>query len=174
MPKSKHPIALAQALYAALQRNCGHLCERIAVSGSVRRGQQLVSDLEILYIPKKDKDPVHFLMKKRDMIVKRRNAKGHHTYGKWNKLMLHRSTGIPIDFFLSTEANWGRDMVIRTGPKLFNIKLMKALQARGMKAHASPRSHAVTGKDGKRIHAPTEEAMFDLVGWPYREPHLRK
>ena len=162
-------------------------CKRIEVAGSIRRGKQDVGDIELLCIPKTTEqtdlfgeslEPENHLNRMLDELVasgnvleKRPNRKGHFTYGPQNKLLLHVPTGIPVDVFTADERNWGMSLLVRTGSREFNIRVMRRFRDLGMKGHAYG---GVTDQDGTVIDCPDEETVFDLLGWRYIAPEYRR
>lgn len=104
-------MKVAAELCAALEP----VCERIIVAGSLRRRKPTVGDVEILYIGKSEvrKDPADMFasitvnlaeeaiaaLEKSGEIERRKNVNGSEMYGPKNKLMRHRTTGLPVDLF---------------------------------------------------------------------------
>ena len=171
MPKFHYSLVIL--IYLAVADKIEDKCIRFEMAGSMRRREEMVGDLEILYIPKPGEDPVAEMVEA-GFLTYRLDKAGRRTFGRWNKYLIHRGANVPIDFFQSTEENWGRDLLIRTGPKLFNLKVMGRLQKMGMSGHASPSSHAVTNRKGEKVNVATEDEFFRILGWNYIQPHLRK
>jgi DNA polymerase/3'-5' exonuclease PolX len=169
--KPRYPAALAlevaRELCAALKPHC----EKLIVAGSLRRRKKDVGDLEILFLPKFEKLP---LLKQADLlsgpaeieylnladaaieslvqkaiILQRRNTLGSFTWGPKNKLARHTSTGIPVDLFTATEANWFNYLVCRTGSADNNVRIASAAQAKGWKWH--PYDSGFTNSTGEPV-----------------------
>ena len=51
-PKTKYPLATAQAVAAELVHALQPACARLAVAGSVRRCKAQVGDIELVYVPR--------------------------------------------------------------------------------------------------------------------------
>lgn len=159
--------------------------DRLSVCGSLRRRKQMVSDIELLFIPKyEDEREGLFDTKEVDLadrlietwhaagfIEKRPSKIGVYTWGMQNKLAIHTRTRIPIDFFATDEARWWMAKVIRTGGKQTNLDLTTGAQALGRKLHAYGRGF--TDSDGSELVCASEEDVFKYAGVPYREPHMR-
>lgn len=151
----------------------------IAIAGSIRRGRPDPSDIEIVLVPApsdwdgcselNDRISLWFTERK---LAYRLNKNGKPSYGSLNKYLTHVPTGIPIDIYTATAANWGRDLIIRTGPKEFNINLMKRAKKLAITFPASPLA-SIRLPYGSEESCPTEESVFKLLGWPYRPPELR-
>jgi DNA polymerase/3'-5' exonuclease PolX len=105
------------------------------------------------------------------ILAKRPNVKGHFTWGEANKLAVHVASGVPVDFFSTTEDNWWVSLVIRTGSKETNLKLTNGAIHLGRKLHAY--GSGVTMPDGSTRKAQSEQEVFELCGVPYLEPKDR-
>jgi DNA polymerase/3'-5' exonuclease PolX len=190
--KPRWPAALAlevaRELCAALKPHC----EKLIVAGSLRRRKKDVGDLEILFIPKMEVVPVFqqsdiFLPKidsKRSLadaaldvlvqkviILQRRNTLGSFTWGPKNKLARHTSTGLPVDLFTATEANWYNYLVCRTGSADNNVRIAQAALAKRWAWH--PYGSGFTDHLGADIPVTSEQDVFSLAGLPYLEPWER-
>lgn len=180
------PLAEAREVAEGLITLLRPACERIEVAGSVRRKKELVGDVELLAISKtsahgqmtfdRPRKVVSALdVRVGELIAKgvfayRLNTRGYRTYGDWNKLLTHVPSGIALDLFSATVANYGMSLVVRTGPKDFNIRMMARFRALGLRGHAYG---GVTGLDGLEIACPTEEEVFRLLQWAYVAPEKR-
>lgn len=179
-PKTRWPLADAEAVGRDLVEILDPSCERIEIAGSIRRRRPDVGDVELLCISRVGEmvalgsnltldaeiDTLIF----NNVLAKRLNKAGRTNYGQWNKLMVHVATGIPVDIFSTTEDNWGMAFVVRTGPAEMNIRMMTRFRNLGMKGHAYG---GVTQDDGTEIPCRTEERVFQLLGWPHQNPEDR-
>src|SRR3954465_699781 len=127
--KPKFPRA--EAIAAAKQLLKGFASDRLIIAGSLRRRKPMVGDIEIVYIPKIQTGPDtgDFFASKTvnlsDQTIKimclggilrpRENILGRTTWGEANKLAVHVASGIPVDFFATSEAAWWNYLVCRTG-----------------------------------------------------------
>ena len=183
----RHPLAAAGAVAHELRGLLAPFCDRIEVGGSIRRRRSTVGDIELLAIPPMDgqRDMFGGVAGENDqldqavrqlmadgVLAKRRRADGALSgYGPANKLLLHVPSGISVDLFSTTAANWGMSMAIRTGPADFVVRMMTRFRSLGMRGHAS---RGVTGTDGAEIDCPNEGRVFDLLDWPWVPPERRR
>lgn len=185
-PKKRFPraaaIQVAREMVDALKPHC----HRIIVAGSLRRQKSEVGDVEILYIPKTVKTKVDLLMsavisvadleidrmEKDGILSKRLSVLGTPSWGKSNKLALHRQSRIPVDFFASTEATWYNYLVCRTGPLDLNIRIAAEAKRRGYQWHPYGAGFAHL-QSGNIIPVHSEEDVFEFVGFPFMPPSDR-
>lgn len=179
--KTRYPLALADLVAGQLVEALEPACHRIVIAGSVRRRRRDPGDIELLLVPKTVTElnlfgevvthHSHLDRVLKDLIeseILRTNG----AWGVYNKRLLHLPTGIPVDVFTGSLENWGRDLMVRTGPADFNIKVMSRFRQLGCQGHAYG-PHAVTGSDNRGLFAPDEESMFSLLGWAYIGPEDR-
>ena len=158
-------------------------CERIEISGSVRRQRVSVGDIELLCISKVwgssalfggtnlyQLGPALDGLIEDGLLSKRIGADGRLVgYGEQNKFLVHEPSGIPVDIFTAPAKNWGMFQLVRTGPKAFNIAVMSRFQELGMKGHAY--GGVTAGPPGhEQADCPEEQDVFDLLGWPFVTP----
>jgi DNA polymerase/3'-5' exonuclease PolX len=181
-------LPIAKKFVTFLERHC----TRIIIAGSLRRQKQLVSDIEILFIPKlvtmpdpgdlfgtrvpvPATDPALAALLASNVITKRPKTNGQFTWGPENKLAIHIASGIPVDFFATTEEKWWNALVVRTGPKELNKKIAGAALKIGWEWHAY--GSGFTRGEGKssidRVIVKSERDVFDHVSLPYQEPKAR-
>lgn len=173
---------IARALVAQLTP----FCEKIEVAGSLRRQKQMVSDIEIVYVPKFGTRQVDMFSKEQTdlcaveidhlvvqkVIAKRPAKNGVFTWGDLNKLGVHVQTGIPVDFFCEPDIlDWPRTLAIRTGPKEFNVKLMASAPKVGLIPHAY--GPALFSALGVRVIPKNERHFIELCGMKYLLPRDR-
>ena len=161
-------------------------CERITIAGSLRRGKHEVGDIELLFIPKFEEIPDGFFDKiktdlaarkiqellDRKILVERPNINGGFSWGKENKLAIHRPSGIPVDLFSTTAEKWWVALVIRTGSKETNLRLTTGANrlTRTLNAYGT----GVTNrKTGETTAATSERHVFELCGVPFLAPEKR-
>ena len=167
---------VAQGLLSILQP----ACHRIEIAGSLRRLTNDVGDIELLCVSKTGGNEVFgaYLLLDQEILALidegiltyRLNSRGHRNFGPKNKLLVHKPSGISVDIFSTAVTNWGMALLVRTGPKEFNIKVMSQLRRNGMKGHAYG---GVTDQDGQELSCPTEQAVFRLLGWGFVTPENR-
>lgn len=194
----KYPRSIALPVAESLLALVRQFSGRAVIAGSLRRGKELVSDIEILYEPTAGEmhrrgdlfptatgDRVSVLLENMladGIIAKRRSETGNEAWGAKNKLAVHIASGIPVDFFCEpSPEDWWRSLVIRTGPKDFNVRLILCARDHGVAVHAS--NDGFTKLDmcdpenpvdtGTVIPCESEEDVFRVCGMPYVEPELR-
>jgi len=179
----------AKVVAAEMMRWLDPVCNRLVVAGSLRRQKPTVGDVEILYNSKTEKrpDPMDMfssiLVSLADEVIetmigvgvleKRRNSFGRETFGPLNKLMRHRASGIPVDLFSEPNlSGWWRSLVIRTGPKELNVRLITTAAKRGIGVHAY--ATGLTDIRGAPIACHSEQEFFEICGARYLEPKDRR
>lgn len=187
--KQKYPAADAMEVAKSECFALVPFCQKLAIAGSLRRGKELVSDIEIVYIPRFEQRKVDMfafddvsladeviearLTTAGDGICKRQNKVGAFTWGIKNKLAVHVATGIPIDFFaVLPPNNWWIALVIRTGSLETNLKLTQGAQARGRTLHAYGAGVEIDSS-GAMLEPKSERDVFDFCGVEYAEPKDR-
>lgn len=183
--KPKFPRDRALAVSNELKDVLAPFCERIVIAGSLRRGKPEVGDVELLFIPRVESRQADFFssapvdlasekigqMLASQVLAKRPSKTGVFTWGDRNKLAIHTSSGIPVDLFSTTAANWWVSLVVRTGSKETNLLLTNGAIRLGRTLNAY--GCGVTEIGGNVIPATSEQHVFELCGVPYREPKFR-
>jgi DNA polymerase/3'-5' exonuclease PolX len=187
--KAHIPAADALEVARKLVRYLKPRCEKIMVAGSLRRRKPMVRDVEILFVPKyeRETDPGDLFgashqvdiaeraiaaLLSLGVIAKRPKCDGTFTWGAENKLAVHMASGIPIDLFATTQEKWFNALVVRTGPKASNQAIASAAIARGWTWHAYGNGFTRVNPSGSKIVG-SEREVFDFVGLPYLEPWER-
>lgn len=163
-------------------------CTRIVIAGSIRRQASEVFDIEILYISHTTPadadlfgecahinlaDRAVAAMLHSGLIHQRLNTRGQAIWGKRNKLAIHTRSGIPIDFFATTEDCWWNYLVCRTGPAENNIRIATAAKTRGYQWN--PYGPGYTRlHDGQQVPMTSEAAVFHFVSLPFVPPWDRR
>lgn len=162
-----------------------HEAEAVAEVLLLRRGRMAVGDVELLYIPRRDRSHTDMfstddldlcdqqirILLETGEIRKRKSVKDTFTWGPKNKLAVHSDSGIPVDFFATSKENWWVSLVVRTGSKETNLLLTTGAQKLGRSLNAY--GSGVTCSDGTVIPATSEEQVFELCGVPYLQPSER-
>ena len=146
MEKTKFPLPAAESVAAEIMAFLGSFCERWIIAGSIRRRKEMVSDIEVVFIPESDlvespddmfamkeanyMDAAIAILIEEGILAKRRKSNGQFTYGPNIKLMVHVHSGIPVDFFACSGEGWWTTLVSRTGGKDSNMEL--AIRREGM------------------------------------------
>lgn len=176
--------AVAEGLMDWLRPHCAQ--DYLQPAGSLRRGKLLVGDVELLYVPKTGpvRKPGEFFESESNLadlmidgllregkLRKRPNKDGIFAWGPLNKLGIHTGTGIPVDLFATTVDNWFVSLVIRTGPKELNIRLIEQARQRGLQLHAYGAFTEIS--NGNPVIPTSEREVFELCGVPWLEPEER-
>ncbi len=188
----RFPAEQAAAIALELRDELAPHCERIAIAGSLRRGKAEVGDVELLFIPRRgparrpgDLFPVDCNFAEmqieawleRGTLGKRASEESTFSWGPWNKLALHVASGIPVDLFATTEANWWNSLVCRTGPLESNKAIAAAAIARGWtwRAYGAGFTRLYPNDEGRIEEYATrsEEDVFRFVGLPCLPPEQR-
>jgi DNA polymerase/3'-5' exonuclease PolX len=183
--KQKYPRAEALKVAKQMCVSLVDISDRLVVAGSLRRRKLAVGDVEILYVSKLVSQTVDFFTTAsvpavdlmladligKGIIARRKNVNGSEMWGAKNKLAVHVASGIPVDFFAATEANWFNYLVCRTGGAENNTLIASAAQAKGWKWN--PYGAGFTDDQGRLVPVRSEREVFELVGLPYQEPWER-
>ena len=156
------------------------------MAGSLRRRQESVGDVEIVYVPKfglvrgddlfeTEQNLAYLAIERLELsyvLGRRVNVLGNETFGARNKLMVHKLSGIPVDLFEATNANWWNYLVCRTGSAASNVRIDAAARNIGLTWKPySPGFERLA--DGKVMPVLSEREVFDIVGLPYLDPWER-
>jgi len=177
------------------------VCSRIEIAGSIRRHKPLVHDIEIVVLEKfpgacfqvlsdyraqSQIAPLDFWVRKGPKYLHFRDRRSYSppalAGGQKGGLL-----SVPVDLFLSQESYWGWTFFIRTGSQEWNLACMQRLHSLGynMKDNRifSPPVYGGTkggspstdgGTKGGSFYSTREESdIFELLGIPFVEPHLR-
>jgi DNA polymerase/3'-5' exonuclease PolX len=186
--RPKFPLAKALNVAQELRQALASHCERIEIAGSIRRRKPMVGDIEILFVPKMGTQGSAFLFPDEhsqvddavehlafvNVLAQRPSKTGLFTWGSQNKLAIHVASGIPVDLFATTASGWWRSLVIRTGPKELNIRLIQSAKGRGILVHAYREPALENAATGDAIPCNSEREFFEICGVPYLEPWQRK
>jgi len=189
--KHAEALALARGLIATLATDC----ERIQIAGSVRRGKEECKDLEVVAIPRYERQPTMDLfgglVESATVNVLEQRLPGLFELGEWGldpvlrrngpryKRMVHLATGMCCDLFIVTRAGWGGAMVIRTGPAEFSRAVVTSALRQGkhvadgylLHGHPKPKGGCPKGADCPLILPTLEETAFlAALGLPWAEP----
>lgn len=174
------PLEEARAIGVALMGRLGPKAERMMIAGSIRRQAPHVGDAELLYIPAGEPDQVdqeiRAMIAEGLLALRTKKGGGPIGYGKLNRFLTDRRSGLGLDIFTTTAEYWGMSLVVRTGPEGFNVKMMTRFRQLGLRGHAYG-GVSVWDKDARRwrrnLPCPTEEDVFQFLQWEYIPPEAR-
>lgn len=174
------PLEFARLVAGKLLKRLEPFAARIEIAGSIRRGKPQVGDIELLYIPKWDRtgdgkvDLVESeirSMMSAGILSLRRNKHGKAIgFGPLNKYLVHNGTKIGVDIFATDEQNYGMALLVRTGPKDFNVKVMGRFRQLQIAGHAYGGLSLLSGKE---VQCPDEHTVFRYLKWEYISPERR-
>lgn len=140
-------------------------CDRIEISGSIRRKKPEVKDIEIVAIPKPYETGL-FESGIATIVNQWEKVKGELPC-KYTQRILPE--GIKLDLFFAERGNWGLIYAIRTGSAEYSHKVLaNGWVKRGYKSEAGYLTN-----NGKQIAIPEEEDLFKRIGLPLISPELR-
>lgn len=186
--KTKWPYADALAVAQSLKSRLERFCSRIEIAGSLRREKSMVGDIELLYVSLAHTVPVSLFGEKTEIplvdsalkimlgdgtLEKRKNSKGHETFGDKIKLLRHVASGIPVDLFSTNEESWWNYLVCRTGPAESNIRICQEAIALGFKWEPYSSGFKRADSDERSPRMESEKDVFDFVGLALLPPHKR-
>lgn len=182
----KYPLQDAQAVANEMILLLSGSTAQSCVAGSVRRCKPMVGDVEILYVDTMVKEPSLFdsaafmgsatdsaLQRLLDqkIIAKRKNTKGHESWGKFNKMAVHVASGIPVDLFRTKLEWYPNSLVLRTGCGELNKLVASLAFKNGWTWRVA--AHGFQNCMGAWSIVTSEADVFKFVGLPYLEPHER-
>lgn len=143
-------------------------CFRAEIGGSIRRGKNDVSDIEIILRPR----PYEIGLLECGIATvinkwKCLKKKLHPDDTKYTQ-RLHPS-GIKLDLFFANETNFGYIFFLRTGSVNYTIRTISYLKKEGFEAIGG-----YLTRDDKIIPTPSETDFYQAIGRKWVEPRLRK
>lgn len=186
----KVELSIARAAAEELVAALAPACDRVEIAGSIRRGAPLVSDIEIVAIPRMDVTsgdlwgtPVEIDMLAdlldqlrasgalplRAVEIHRKDGTveiGHRDGASYKALEVQ---GFPVDLFIVHDpAQWGVIYTIRTGPAEWSHRLVTDCQKYLRRVDGG-----YLYRSGKRVPCPEERDFFEGIGQPWVEPAER-
>lgn len=135
-------------------------CEKVEIAGSLRRKKSEVNDIEIVAIPKPNREGLIKTVNKWEKV------KGEAT-GKYTQRIL--PDNIKLDLFFADKENWGAIFLIRTGDWEFSKKFMGTV----MPKNKYKQKDGYVWKNGLIVPIYDEEDLFRLMNIPFIEPEKR-
>jgi len=155
-------------------------CTRIAIAGSIRRGKELVGDIEIVCQPAGNllHRQLDALLARGDLEQRRKGNGALLAWGDRYRAALYKGAALDV-FIVLADRPWGVTYVLRTGPGEANEALVtqqgvvtrhgvRGIMPRGLRMEGG-----VLWRDQKRLETPEEVDVFTAVGLPYIAPPRR-
>ncbi len=163
--------AIAEKIAAELE----HSCTRIQIAGSLRRQKPEVGDIEIVAAPIFKKDL--FGVVSTDHML---NEFDYSTLGKLVKngskfKQVELNEGINLDLFIVTPpAEWGVQLLIRTGPADYSHRFVMPKTQGGMLHGWQKIRDGAMWREDRKLPTPEEEDVYKFIDMPYLQPQERK
>ncbi|MEM3794238.1 MAG: DNA polymerase/3'-5' exonuclease PolX [Thermoprotei archaeon] len=132
------------------------------VCGSIRRGKEVVGDVDVVVLPKTSNMTLTHLASKLEGGETR--VKGE------NKLTWISPRGVQFDFRLAQREYLGAMLLYFTGSKEHNIALRTLAQRLGFKLS----EYGLFERNGSRIAGVSEKEVYERLGLQFIEPELRE
>jgi len=182
MGKVRRPLADTERIAATIVADLAPVCMRIEVAGSVRRGKDVVGDIELVVIPRYEPTGLfgdrttNALWTHLHASDAYRFLKGDNPDGRYYQLALSTHDDLQVDLFLARPDNWGLTLLVRTGSAAFSTSILarwKKIQGIGWEQPGSVDGRLVD-RTGRAIPTPEEDTVFALVGMRPVDPTHRK
>lgn len=169
------PLAKAEAIAAQIVDALKPFCSRIEVAGSIRRKVPFCGDIDLVCLPNDDGGQSGKDLRERITANKEIIQDGPqniyvrmHNGVEVNAYIAHAETK---DFFSSAPCNFGSLLILRTGPRAFNIALVEFAKQKGFewKTHHGL-FHNGAGGAATCVAAATEEEIFKALDLDYINP----
>lgn len=181
----------AQAVATRLREMLAPYCHRIEIAGSIRRKKRDgIKDVELVAIPKFGPDPALLFGDAGDEVslldvylnrvvnAERSTIRKDDTrppcWGPKSKRLRFEQT-VSVDLFIVTPpAQWGVQLLLRTGPSDFSRRIVTTRDKGGhLPNHYRFRKGQIVHRAGPVLTA-EEQDVFSVVGLPWIEPHARR
>jgi DNA polymerase/3'-5' exonuclease PolX len=181
--RKRRPIEVARKVAEELAAELQGQCSRVEIAGSIRRGKAMVGDIELVYespaltdlfgeaLQEVRADEVINDLLSSGVIEHRRSITGSTSWGQEIKLAVHVASGIPVDFFAARPGGWWSYLMCRTGSRLHNEAIARAMMGRSMRWEPY---EGVRMRDGSLRRVGSEAELYELIGWPALKPADRE
>lgn len=170
----KRPYAEARATAEEIVGLLQPFCVQIDIAGSVRRKKAMVSDIEIVAIPKPTLDLFGQPLERTDVdwwlddtLPQSDVLKNGPRY----KQFIYRDT--QVDLFLATPMNYGYILMLRTGDADFSHRMVTLTTWGGFLPAGLRVDGGQVWRNGIAVSVPDEETLFQLWGMAYIPPEQR-
>lgn len=157
-----HDTAATFATHAVLALAEADVVDRVDVAGSFRRGAPTCKDVDLVAIPKGDREKMFDAFCALGEVIARGPTRAH------VRLTLGHTT-LQVDLWAVEASHWGAAMNYATGSKAHNIRLRAMAAERGWTVN----EYGIWNGEA-RLGGEREEDLYELLGIPYVEPEDRK
>lgn len=198
--ETRIPLAEAERIAGEIVQLLAPYCERIEIAGSIRRRRPLVKDIELLCVPRvirtatdlfgtqhAETDQLHAhatALREEGRFGDRLDKNARPAFGERYKRLTYE--GIALDLFsVKPPAQWGLQLVIRSGPAEFSHRLVSNIMHRlpdgstGLLPHGLKVDRGAIwrldwrGLPSELVPTPTEESVFEVLGIAWVAPEDR-
>jgi DNA polymerase (family 10) len=156
-------------------------CERIEIAGSLRRGREMIGDIELVALPVRppQQQPSLFAPSEPDLKGETKldaflNSKIEQFRLNGRKLKSFRYAGIQVDLFLPLPSDWGWRLLLSTGSGEFNKWLVTQQTRGGAMPFGMSSKDGSLWRNGEKIETWDEAAAFEALNLPWIPPHFRE
>ena len=176
MAKQHMTRATALTITQSLVCELTPVCERLLITGSLRRGCATIGDIELVVIPQTEpvRDLFGDIIEHRSLLDERL-AQLALTFSKNGpKYKQFTWSGMPVDLFVQVDpATWGMNATIRTGSQAFSEWLVTARQYGGGLPAPLISQEARLWDGTTALDTPEELDVFRVLGLPWVAPQDR-
>jgi DNA polymerase/3'-5' exonuclease PolX len=165
---TRTPLAQADAIAAEVVAQLAPHCDRLEVAGSVRRRRSTVGDLEVVCVPK-PYEPSPLFASGIALVVNQWEKVRGELPCRYTRRIL--PSGLPLDLFMVDPDGFGLQLAIRTGSADWSRRILASAWVR---AGFHSEGGLLRDQWGGVHPAPTEQALFDLIGLPWVDPTARE
>lgn len=170
MAKLGLELADARMIAGQLAANMAVGCDRIEIAGSIRRGKPVVGDIEIVCIPRPDRDlfgqptGVNQLTGILAVMIDQGAMKPGNKCGPKFRNFIVLPSGIGLDLFMVTPETWGVLYAIRTGPAGYAKALVTERCHGGLLKDGCHVDKGRLYERGTAVATPEERDFLDYCG----------